>query len=150
MTKPSTQRRHRLARTSAQSEQTLRCMRFLDSLYITPNWQRRLWSDWTDAQADHRRTHRIYCWFCRTRAQMMFKYGSIKWATSRENLSDAICEQQRRRSACASAQQSAHPCSLIGPFVVRCLDIHILAKFNLSRLSVAEQGGLSLTWSQTP
>ena len=51
----------------------------------------------------------------------------------------AICEQQRRRSV----------------FVVRCLDsiMPILAKSKISRLeivSVAEQAGLSLLWSQTP
>ena len=60
----------------------------------------------------------------------------------------AICEQQRRRSACASAQ-SDHA------FVVRCLNsrIPLLAIAEISRLqlvSVAEQVGLSLSWSQTP
>ena len=53
----------------------------------------------------------------------------------------AICEQQR--------------CSLISTFVVCYLDsiIPILAKSKISRLqlvSVAEQAGLSLTWSETP
>ena len=56
----------------------------------------------------------------------------------------SICEQQRRRSACASA-----------PFVVRCLDsiIPLLATAEISRpylASVAEKAGLSLTWSQSP
>ena len=51
----------------------------------------------------------------------------------------AICEQQRRRS----------------DYVVRWLDsiISLLAKAEISRpylVSVAEQSGLSLTWSQTP
>ena len=32
------------------------------------------------------------------------------WATSWENLLCAICEQQRRRSACASAQSDQHLC----------------------------------------
>ena len=32
------------------------------------------------------------------------------WATSWENLSYAICKQQRRRSACASAQSDQHHC----------------------------------------
>ena len=46
----------------------------------------------------------------------------------------AICEQQRRRSPCASAQSDQR-------LFVRCVD---------SIVSVAEQAGLSLTWSQTP
>ena len=50
--------------------------------------------------------------------------------------------------------QPVHPRSLISAFVVCCLDsiIRILAKSKISRLllaSVAEQAGLSLTWSQT-
>ena len=61
----------------------------------------------------------------------------------------AICEQQRRRSACAFAQSDQHLyCSLP-------LDsmIPILAQSKISRLqlvSVAEQAGLCLPWSQTP
>ena len=60
----------------------------------------------------------------------------------------AICEQQRRRSACASAQSDQR-------FVVRYLDsiLSLLATAEISRLwlaSVAEQACLSLTWSQTP
>ena len=52
-----------------------------------------------------------------------------------------------------SADQPGHTRSLISTFVVRCLDsiIHILAKSKISRLvSVAEEAGLSLPWSQTP
>ena len=38
-----------------------------------------------------------------------------KWARSSENMSYAICEQQRRRSACASAQSDQRLCySLLG------------------------------------
>ena len=53
------------------------------------------------------------------------------------------------------ADQPAHLCSLISDFVVRFLDNTIpqLAIAEISRLllaSVAEQAGLSLTWSQTP
>ena len=53
------------------------------------------------------------------------------------------------------ADQPAHPSSLISAFIVRCLDstIPTLAKYKISRLylaSVAEQTGLSLTWSPTP
>ena len=53
------------------------------------------------------------------------------------------------------ADQPAHLRCLISAFVVRCLDSMIskLAKPKISRpylVSVAEQVGLSLTWSQTP
>ena len=42
-------------------------------------------------------------------------YFSIIWARSCENVSYAICEQQRRRSACASAQSDQRLyCSLLG------------------------------------
>ena len=57
-------------------------------------------------------------------------------------------EQQRRRSACASAQSDQR-------LFVRCLDsiISLLAIAKISRLqlvSVAEQASLSLNWSRTP
>ena len=60
----------------------------------------------------------------------------------------AICEQQRRRSACASAQSDQRLC-------VRCLDsiISVLSIYEISSLyppSVAAQVGLRLTWSKTP
>ena len=50
--------------------------------------------------------------------------------------------------------QSLHPRSMVSTFVVGCLDsmMPILAKPKFSRLkpvSVAEQAGLGLTWSQT-
>ena len=57
-----------------------------------------------------------------------------------------LCEQQRRRSACASAQSDS-------AFVVRCLDSITVSISEISSLclaSVAEQAGLSLPWSQTP
>ena len=51
------------------------------------------------------------------------------------------------------AEQPAHPRSLIGAFVVLCLDRVIpkvaLSKFQGSILTVAEQASLSLIWSQT-
>ena len=52
-----------------------------------------------------------------------------KWARSCENVSYAICEQQRRRSA-------AYPCSLISSFVVHCLDsiISLDSKSEISSL----------------
>ena len=63
---------------------------------------------------------------------------------------DAICEQQKCRSACAFAQ----PLGQISPFVVRCLDSIILLVsiseiWSLYQASVAAQAGLSLPWSQT-
>ena len=52
----------------------------------------------------------------------------------------------------ANSEGAYQPCYLISDFVVRCLDSikPILAKFKILRLqlaSVAEQAGLSLTWS---
>ena len=63
-------------------------------------------------------------------------------------MSDVICEQQRRRSACASAQSDQHLC-------FRCLD-SIMSLVSVTKISslmlayVAEQASLSLTWSETP
>ena len=53
------------------------------------------------------------------------------------------------------ADQPAHPRSLISTPVVRCLDsiiplVSISEVSSLSLASVAEQTGLSITWSQTP
>ena len=53
------------------------------------------------------------------------------------------------------ADQSAHPRSLISAFVVCCLDsiIPVFDKAEISRpklVSVAEEAGLSFTWSQIP
>ena len=72
----------------------------------------------------------------------------VKWARSCENVSYAICEQQRCRSACAFAQSDQH-------LVVRCLDsmICILAISKVSRLqlaSVAEHAGWNLAWWKIP
>ena len=53
------------------------------------------------------------------------------------------------------ADQPAHPRSLISAFVVRCLDT-VMSLVSLTKISslllafVAEQAGLSLTWSETP
>ena len=42
---------------------------------------------------------------------------NFKWASTRENLSTVVCEQQRRRQACASAQTDQHLCySLFGKY----------------------------------
>ena len=59
----------------------------------------------------------------------------------------AICEQQRLRSDCASTQSDQQ---LSGSLL--CSVIPIVAKpkvLSLSLVSVAEQTGLSLTWSHT-
>ena len=53
------------------------------------------------------------------------------------------------------ADQPAHSRSLISAFVVRCLDsvmslVSVTKISNLMLASVAEQAGLSLTWSETP
>ena len=59
----------------------------------------------------------------------------------------AICEQQRRRSACASAQSdqrlycSLH--SIIPP-------VSILEISSLYLVSMTEQTGLNVNWSETP
>ena len=54
-----------------------------------------------------------------------------------------------------SADQPAHPRSLISAFIVRCLDniISLDSIAEISRLfvaSVAAQAGLCLVWSETP
>ena len=59
----------------------------------------------------------------------------------------AISEQQRLRSDCASTQSDQQFCSSL-----LCSIIPIVAKpkvSSLSLVSVAEQAGLSLTWSLT-
>ena len=43
----------------------------------------------------------------------------------------AVCEQQRRRSACASAQSDQHLCSSLLSIIPICA----LAKFKISRLA---------------
>ena len=63
-------------------------------------------------------------------------------------MSYVICEQQRHRSACASAQSEQR-------LSFRCLDsmIYFDSKAEISRLylvSVAAQTGLCLAWSETP
>ena len=59
----------------------------------------------------------------------------------------SICEQQRRRSACAFGQSDQHLCcSLLSR--IPLVSISEIPSFYLA--SVAAQGGLCLTWSQTP
>ena len=91
----------------------------------------------------------------------MVTYISISYHPKEKNMSHIVrkpvyapvCEQQRCRSACASVQYDPH--SMISAFVVPCLDsiIPLLAIAEIASLyvvSVAEQAGWSLTWSQTP
>ena len=71
---------------------------------------------------------------------------SLTWASSWGNLFIPYANNK-------GADQPAHLRSLISAFVVRCFDsiIPILAKSKISRpklVSVAEQAGLNLTWSQ--
>ena len=65
----------------------------------------------------------------------------------RENLSWGVCEQQRRRSACACAQTDQRLCyprfeSIISNFATSEISIVYL-------ISVAEQAGLNLALSET-
>ena len=42
------------------------------------------------------------------------------WALMQENLSSGVCEQHRRRPACASAQSDQHLCySLFGKYHIK-------------------------------
>ena len=45
-----------------------------------------------------------------SRALSVFQITPNKWASLRENLSSEVCEQQRRRPACASAQSDQRLC----------------------------------------
>ena len=70
------------------------------------------------------------------------------WAAARENLSSGVCEQ-------TSADQPAHPHSLISAFVIRFLE-SIICKPAIGEISifllvsVAEETGLKLVLSDTP
>ena len=105
------------------------------------------------------------CWFCHEAALIVFSYKLSTllfkltfhrtvlvvchiWTRSCQNVSYAICEQQR-------ADQPVHSRNLISTFVVHCLDSTIctLAISKVSGFllaSVAEQDGLNLTRSKIP
>ena len=75
----------------------------------------------------------------------------IKQHAAKDNLSHvmrkpvyAICEQQRRRSACASAHSDQRVCYSLPPLV------SISEMSSLWLATEAEQTSLSLTWSETP
>ena len=74
--------------------------------------KRRLWSECADAQADLslRWVHKSFRWFSCAAAQIILTAMISNWARSCENMSYAICEQQRRRLACTSAQSDQHVC----------------------------------------
>ena len=65
---------------------------------------------------DSDQTERMpFCWFCNAAAQLIIiitvKMHFINiWAVPCENVSYVICEQQRRRSACASARSDQRLC----------------------------------------
>ena len=59
----------------------------------------------------------------------------------------ATCEQQSRRSACASPQSDQHLCFRFLDSIIPLLAIPEISSFYL--ISVLKQASLSLTWSQT-
>ena len=76
------------------------------------------------------------------------KWVTENWAASWENLFMLYANNK-------GANQPAHPRSLISTFIVSCLDcimslVSISEISSLYLVSVATQGGLSLTWSETP
>ena len=84
----------------------------------------------------------------------MGKVFSVKDACHNIQLSQAMRKHVLYANN-KSADQSAHPRSLISAFVVRCLDsvmslVSVTKISSLMLASVAEQASLSLTWSETP
>ena len=62
---------------------------------------------------------------------------------------DVICEQQRRRSACASAQSDQRLCcSLPIDSIIPLVSIVEISSLHL--VSVDAQAGLSVPWSKIP
>ena len=70
------------------------------------------------------------------------------WARPWENVSYAICKQQRHRSACAFAQSDQHLCFRYLDSVMSLVSVTKILSLLLD--SVAEQASLSLTCSATP
>ena len=95
----------------------------------------------------------LFCWFCHVVAHFIFSGYNVsiwynKWATSWQNLLLPYANNK-------GADQPAHQCSLIGAFVVHCLDsiIPLVSITKISSLylaSLAAWAGLCLAWSQTP
>ena len=63
-------------------------------------------------------------------------------------MSYIICEQQRPRSACASAQSDQRLCFHYLDSVMSL--VSVTKSSSLMLVSVAEQASLSLAWSETP
>ena len=79
---------------------------------------------------------------------VMLKWLYHNWPSSRENLSSGVCEQNRRRPACASPQSDQRLCySLLENFICKLATGEISI---LYLVSVAGKTGLSLALSETP
>ena len=72
----------------------------------------------------------------------------IIWALTRENLSSGVCEQQRHRPACASAQSDQRLCFRFLESIMSKLATCSFSTILL--VYVAEQAGLNLALSETP
>ena len=76
----------------------------------------------------------------------MHGFTAKNWATSWENLSSAMCEQQRHWSACASVQSDQCLCCLLLSIII---NFAVNWKANPRAACEAEQTVLSQTWSYT-
>ena len=79
------QQRHSSAWASVQSDQSIRCPNKKAWVLSYPlSTQRRLWSDWANAQADLslRWAHMPFCWFCHAAAHIKMKAGFLKSCVS--------------------------------------------------------------------
>ena len=95
------------------SETSLSAWRNLGPLATYPlSAQRRLCSDWADAQADLslRWPHSHFVGFVMSRIILGSRTRDKYLSRTMRNLSYVICKQQRRRSACASAQSDQRLC----------------------------------------
>ena len=72
--------------------------------------------------------------------------SSHMWASMRENLSSGICEQQRCRPACASAQTDQRLCYSLFRITISRHATREISIFQL--VSIAEETGLSLAFSE--
>ena len=74
--------------------------------------------------------------------------ATVKWASTRENLSLEVCEQHRRRPACASAQTDQRLCYSDLESIISKLATSKMSIFQL--VSVAEETGLKFALWETP
>ena len=70
------------------------------------------------------------------------------WASTWENLSSEVCEQQRRRPACPYPQSDQRLCYSLLESIISKLATSEISNFLL--VSVAEETGWSLAFSETP